>query len=148
MSNSYVDSFGLTQYLGVGAGRDELCDASAKPSTGSLKFIEVIVNENGPLPNVGTSYGRGAACIPAGSLIGRSALFVDEKGSAASVVLSLVKKDGSDAQAMMAATTPDADGVVINANLLNGQSFGEDRYVKAASGTFTGLKGRLYIEFV
>lgn len=143
----YTSSFGIRRYVGRGEGRDPKYTASAKPSLGVLNFIEVNVDANGPVPNFGTGYDESQAKIPAGSAIGRSLFFVDTKGSASSVKLSLVKKDGTDAKDMMAATTPSGDGVVINANLLNGTIVSEDRFVKV-SGTTTGLKGRLYIEYV
>jgi len=144
---SYVSDFGVVRYVGRGEGFDEKYDASALPALGGLNFIEVTLGENCPVPNVGTGYGNGQAKVPAGSLIGRSVLFVEKKGSASGIKVSLVKKDGSDAQDMIASTTPDADGVAYNANLLNGTLVSEDRYVKI-SGTTTGLKGKLVIEFV
>lgn len=143
----YISDFGVMNFVGRGEGRDEKYDASALPALGTCNGIEVVVNENGPVPNKGTGYGNGQACIPAGAVIGRSVFLINKKGSSASVVLSLVKVDGSDAQAMMDATTADADGEVVNANKLNGVRIAEDRYVKV-SGTLTGLEGKLYIEYV
>lgn len=143
----YVSDFGVVRYVGRGEGRDEKYDASAMPAEGTTNGIEVVVNENGPVPNKGTGYGNGQAKIPAGAVIGRSVLLVDKKGSAASIVLQLVKVDGTDAQAMNDAYTPLADGEVLNANELNGVRIAEDRFVKA-TGTLTGFEGKLIIEYV
>lgn len=149
MANSYVDSFGMIHKLGVGSGRDELYDASAKPALGTTNGIEVIVDEKGPTPNVGTSYGNGQACIPAGSVvIADSFLFVDKKGSAANVVLELVKKDGTDPLVVLTSYTPEADGDIQNFSGAGiGQALKEDRYLKV-SGTTTGLKARALISFM
>lgn len=148
MANSYVDSFGMTHYLGVGSGRDELYDASAKPAEGMTNFIEVIVDDKGPLPNEGTAYGRGQACLPKGAVVVSGKLLVEKKGSAASVTLSLVKKDGSDAVALLASTTPSADNTVANCTgAAIGTRLAEDRYVKVG-GTTTGLKALLKLEYI
>lgn len=143
----YISDFGITRYVGRGEGRDEKYDASAMPAEGTTNGIEVIVNANGPVPNKGTGYGNGQAKIPAGAVIGRSVLLTNKKGSASSIVLQLVKVDGSDAQAMNDAYTPVADGEVLNANKLNGVRIAEDRFVKA-TGTLTGFEGKLIIEYV
>jgi len=143
----YISDFGIVRYVGRGEGRDEKYDASAMPAEGTTNGIEVIVNANGPVPNKGTGYGNGQAKIPAGAVIGRSVLLTNKKGSAASIVLQLVKVDGSDAQAMNDAYTPVADGEVLNANELNGVRIAEDRFVKA-TGTLTGFEGKLIIEYV
>lgn len=152
MTNSYVDSFGLTQYLGVGAGRDELCDASAKPDLGAKKHLEIIVDANGPVENAGSSFGRGAACLPKGAYVVDARLVTEVKGSASGITLSMVKADGTDGKALFAATTPSANNTVNvvdasdAANVLN-VIFAEDRYVKAG-GTRTGYKGKLILEFI
>lgn len=143
----YISDFGIVRYVGRGEGRDEKYDASAMPAEGTTNGIEVVVNANGPVPNKGTGYGNGQAKIPAGAVIGRSVLLTNKKGSAASIVLQLVKVDGSDAQAMNDAYTPSADGEVLNANELNGVRIAEDRFVKA-TGTLTGFEGKLIIEYV
>lgn len=144
----YVSQFGVVRQYGRGEGRDELYDASAKPALGAHNFIEVVVNEMGPVPNVGTGYGKDAAFLPAGAVIVAGNLLVDSKGSAANVKLDLVKKDGSDAQALLAAVVSPADNSV---NKCEGAAIGtrlaEDRYVKA-SGTLTGLKAKLVIEYI
>ena len=143
----YTSSFGMIRKVGRGEARDAKYSATAKPALGMCNGIEVVVNADGPVPNVGTGYGNAQAKIPAGSVIGRSVLLANTKGSASAIVLSLVKADGSDAQAMNDAFTPEGDGDVCNANKLNGVRIAEDRYVKA-SGTLTGFEGLLKIEFV
>lgn len=143
--SSWISDFGVVQYNGLGEGRDEKYDASAKPSDGTLNHLEVVVNENGPVPNVGSGYGNGQACVPAGALIKEATLIVEEAGSAANVKLDLVKADGSDAVALLAATTPSGDGVAIScAGAAIGTIVAEDRYVKVG-GTVTGLEAKLVL---
>ena len=143
--SSWISDFGVVQYNGLGEGRDEKYDAAAKPSDGTFNHIEVVVDENGPLPNKGEGYGNGAACVPAGALIKEAVLLVETKGSAASVKLDLVKKDGTDPIALLAATTPSGNDVAVTcAGTAIGKIYGEDRYVKVG-GTTTGLKAKLVL---
>lgn len=147
-NNEYISTFGVVRQYGRGEGFDALYDAAAKPALGAHNFIEVTVDENGPVPNAGTEYGRDAAKIPAGATIVGGTLLVDEKGSAASVQLDLVKKDGSDALALLAAVaSPEDNSAVAMEGAVVGTRVAEDRYVKA-SGTLTGLKAKAVIEFI
>lgn len=145
----YVDSFGLTRYVGRGEGVDNLYDASAKPAEGACNYIEIKIKGEGIVPNVGTAYDRAQAYIPKGAVVGRAILFVEENGSADDVTLSLVKKDGSafDPALTMLTATDCADNTAYNANGTNGKQVPEDAYVKMG-GTFTGLTGSLKIEYV
>lgn len=143
----YISDFGIVRYVGRGEGIDEKYDASAKPALGTENGIEVVVNENGPLPNKGTGYGNGQAKIPAGSLIKDAVLFVEEAGSADDVTLSIVKKDGSDAVALLGATDPTDNSTVICAGTAIGKSYAQDRYIKVG-GTVTGLKAKLVVTFM
>lgn len=158
----YVDSFGLVRYVGRGEGVDNLYDASAKPAEGMYNSIEVKIDGEGIGPNVGTAYDRGQAYVPAGSVLGRAVLFVEEAGSAANVELSLVKKDGSAFDTAIeltaSAITPadatsyecnNAEGTQIPVAFEDGKLAAEqgNAYVKM-SGTVTGLKGVLKIEFI
>lgn len=158
----YVDSFGLVRYVGRGEGVDNLYDASAKPAEGMYNSIEVKINGEGIGPNVGTAYDRGQAVVPAGSVLGRAVLFVEEAGSASGVELSLVKKDGSDFDTAIklteSAISPadatsyecnNAEGTQIPVVFEDGKLAAEQEnaYVKM-SGTVTGLKGVLKIEFI
>lgn len=162
----YVDSFGLARYVGRGEGVDNLYDASAKPAEGACNAIEIKFDGEGIVPNVGTKYDRAQAYLPAGAVIGRSILFIEEKGSAASLTLKVVDKDGADIEGLTMtseAITPDQNGVAYNVNAANGKQVplavdsetGEilppeeqkNGYIKMG-GTFTGCKGVLKIEFV
>jgi hypothetical protein len=158
----YVDSFGLVRYVGRGEGVDNLYDASAKPAEGMFNSIEVKINGEGIGPNVGTAYDRGQAVIPAGSVLGRTVLFVEEAGNAANVELSLVKKDGSafdTAIELTASAISPADATTYECNNAEGTQIPvtfedgklaaeqDNAYVKM-SGTVTGLKGVLKIEYV
>ena len=158
----YVDSFGLVRYVGRGEGVDNLYDASAKPAEGMYNSVEVKINGEGIGPNVGTSYDRGQAVIPAGSVLGRVVLFVEKKGEAANVELSLVKKDGSDfSQVIKLTASPltlndattyecnNAEGKQIPVVFKDGKLAAEqdNAYVKM-SGTVKDLKGVLKIEFI
>ena len=144
----YTSSFGIRRYVGRGEGRDPKYTASAKPAEGMTNFIEVVVDANGPVPNFGTGYDGAQAKLPKGAVVVSGKLLVETKGSAASVTLSLVKKDGSDAVALLAATTPSGDNTVANcAGAAIGTRLAEDRYVKVG-GTTTGLKALLKLEYI
>lgn len=148
----YVDSFGLVRFVGRGEGVDDLYDSSAKPAEGMTNSIEVKINGKGIGPNVGTAYDRGQAVIPAGSVLGRCVLFVKEAGSAASVELSLVKKDGSDFDTAIeltesAITPTDATAFAVDNAEGTQIPVDENAYVKM-SGTVTGLTGVLKIEYI
>lgn len=152
MANSYIDSFGMIHYIGVGSGRDELCDASAKPDLGLTKHLEIIVDANGPVENAGSEFGRGAACLPAGAYVTNAYLETIVKGSAANITVNMVRANGSDAQVLFAATTPSANNTVDVVNTTAAANvisviFPEDRYAKVG-GTRTGYKGKLHIEFI
>ena len=148
----YVDSFGLVRYVGRGEGVDKLYDASAKPAEGMYNSIEVKIDGEGIGPNVGTAYDRGQAVIPAGSVLGRVVLFVEKKGEAANVELSLVKKDGSAFSPAIKLTasplTLTADATTYECNNAEGKQIPvENAYVKMG-GTVKDLKGVLKIEFI
>lgn len=144
---SYISSFGIVRQVGRGEGVDELYNASAKPALGANNVVEVVVNEKGPKPNKGTGYGRDGAYLPAGAVVVAATLLTQVKGSAASVTIDLVKKDGTDAKALLAATTPDGNNAV---NAASGSVIGtrldEDRYFKVG-GTTTGLEAVLVVEY-
>lgn len=143
----YTGSFGLTRFVGAGEGRDEVYDASSKPSLGLTKFIEVVVDEKGPVANDGAKYGNGQAYIPAGAVIVDAYVLTDVAGSAANVTISLVKKDGTGEVALISAFTPvdngseGADGAALQTRVA------DNMYVKAG-GTRTGLKAKLVIEYI
>lgn len=144
----YTGSFGLTRFVGAGEGRDELYDASAKPAVGMTNFIEVVVDEKGPVANDGTKFGNGQAYIPAGSVITAAHVLTEVKGSAASVTIDLVKKDGTGTVSLFGAFTPAGNNAVNTAAgaALNTR-VAENMYVKAG-GTRTGMKAKLVVEFI
>ena len=143
----YVSTFGVLRQYGRGEGFDAKYDAAAKPSLGAVKAIEVTVDANGPVPNVGTGYGRDAAYLPKGAVVIDGSLLTEVAGEAAGVTLSLVKKDGSGAVELLGAATP-ADN---STNRCEGAAIGtrlaEDMYVKAG-GTRTGMKAKVVIEYI
>lgn len=146
--SEYVGSFGVVRQVGAGEGRDVKYDVSAKPSLGMTKFLEVIVDENGPVANVGTGFGKDGAFLPAGAVVADAYLLTEVKGSAANVAINLVKKDGSSAVALLAATTPTGDNSVNKAaGAAIGTRLAEDRYFTSA-GTKTGLKAKLVVEYI
>lgn len=145
---NYTGSFGIERQLGRGEGRDEKYNASAKPALGLTKTVEVIVDENGPVANKGTGYGRDGAYIPAGAVVVDAYLLTEVKGSAAGVAINLVKKDGSSAIALLGETTPAGDNSVDQAEGAALQTrLAEDRYF-ASTGTKTGLKAKLVVEYI
>lgn len=146
--SEYVGSFGVTRYVGAGEGRDIKYDSSAKPAEGMRNFIEVVVDENGPVANVGEGFGNGQAYIPAGAIVTAAYLLTEAKGKAENVVLSLVKKDGLDSITLLNAFTPDDNSVnVVAAGDAVGARMNEDRYV-SSTGIKTGLKAKAVIEFI
>ena len=144
----YTGSFGLTRFVGAGEGRDELYDASAKPAVGMTNFIEVVVDEKGPVANDGTKFGNGQAYIPAGSVITAAYVLTEVKGSASGVTIDLVKKDGTGTVALLGAFTPAGNNSVnVAAGAALNTRVAENMYVKAG-GTRTGMKAKLVIEFI
>ena len=143
----YVGSFGITRISGRDLGRDAKYDVAAKPALGMTKFLEVTVDENGPVANVGTGFGKDAVAVPAGAIVTDAYLVTEVKGNAAGVSISLVDKDGSNSVELLAAVTPtdngvnQADGAVIGTRLAN------DKYFTSA-GTKTGLKAKLVVEYI
>ena len=144
----YVGTFGVTRQIGAGEGRDVKYDVTAKPALGMTKFLEVTVDENGPVANVGTGFGKDAVALPAGAVVTAAYLLTAVKGSASGVSISLVKKDGSDSKALLEAATPAGDNAVNQAEgEVLGTRLAEDRYFTSA-GTKTGLKAKLVVEYV
>lgn len=144
----YTGSFGLTRYLGVGEGRDEAYDAVAKPSIGMTNFIEVVVDEKGPVANDGAKFGNGQAYVPAGAVVTDAYVLTEVKGDAAGVTIDLVKKDGTGAVSLLKAFTPAGDNAANNADGDALQTrVAENMYVKAG-GTRTGMKAKLVVEFI
>lgn len=145
---SYISSFGIERKVGRGEGIDELYNVSAKPALGANNVLEVVVNEKGPTLNKGNGYGRDGAYLPAGAVVVAATLLTQVKGSAADVTIDLVKKDGSDKQALLAATTPAGNNSVdAAAGVSVGKRIAEDRYFKVGGNT-EGLKAVLVVEYI
>lgn len=145
--SEFKGAFGLTRILGRGEGRDELYDASAKPAEGMHNFIEVVVNKKGPSANADGVYGRGQAYVPAGSVV-KSAQLINNSDKSATLTVSLVKQDGTDAKALFSAKALAANGSIATAGSEAGLvRVAEDRYVKATGGV-DGLDATLLIEFI
>lgn len=147
MNNAYKSVFGVIRQFGRGEGFDEKYKVAAKPALGETNFIEAVVDEKGPNANFGAEYARDAVKIPAGAFVTGATLFVEDKGSASSVKVVLVKKDGTgEVELLDADVSPEsvkaveAEGAAINA------SHAEDRYLKV-SGDLTGLKARLIVSY-
>lgn len=144
----YVGSFGVARQVGAGEGRDVKYDVSAKPSLGATSALEVVVDEKGPVANVGTGFGKDGAFLPAGAVVVDAYLLTEVKGDAAGVSVSLVKKDGTGAIELLGATTPAGDNAVDQAEGAALQTrLEEDRYFTSA-GTKTGLKAKLVVEYI
>ena len=143
----YVSTFGVLRQYGRGEGFDAKYDAAAKPSLGAVKAIEVTVDENGPMPNVGTGYGRDAAYLPKGAVVIDGSLLTEENEENSTVSLALVKKDGSGDVELLSSVTPGK----LSTNRCEGAAIGtrltEDMYVKAG-GTRTGMKAKVVIEYI
>jgi len=146
---SYVSDFGVVRYVGRGEGHDEKYDASAKPALGVHNFVEVTVDDNGPVANVGTGFGNGQAMIPAGAVVLKAVLLTDVKGSASGVAFTLVKKDGTSGVALLASCTPSGNNSVNESadEAAIGTRLAEDRYI-ASTGTRTGMKAKLIVEYI
>lgn len=141
----------MRRYVGAGEGRDVKYTASAKPSLGLYKSIEVVVDANGPVPNLGAGFDNVQAHVPANATV-TYAYIVSDKDSvqADAVTINLVKKDGSDPKALFEGvslvpgeTLEVADGVD---GLL--RDVEDARYAHASAGLIEGLKAKLIIEYI
>lgn len=147
--SEYISQFGVKRTVGRGEGRDKKYDSSAKPAEGLHNFLEVVVDENGPVANVGEEYGNGQAKIPAGSVVTWANVLVDaDSADANDISLSLVKKDGTDPLALFTNVALVKGGHVdVAGNEAAIKRVAEDRYVKV-EGDRPGLKATLYVEFI
>ena len=146
----YIGTFGIRRYVGAGEGRDVKYDASAKPSLGLYKSIEVVVNGTGPVPNLGElGYDGTQVAVPAGATVTHAYIVTDGKVSANGVTINLVEKDGKTGSVAL------FEGV----NLVPGETlevaegaagldrFAVDMYAKA-TGLVPGLDAKLIIEYI
>lgn len=142
---------GMRRYVGAGEGRDVKYTASAKPSLGLYKSIEVVVDANGPVPNLGAGFDNVQAHIPADATVTYAYIVSDaDSKTAAGVTINLVKKDGSDPKVLFEGVTLNpgetlevSEGV---AGLLRDTK--DARYAHASAGLIAGLKAKLIIEYI
>lgn len=141
----YISSFGVTRTVGRGEGRDELYDASAKPALGAHNVIEVVVDEKGPAANkVDGTFGKDAACLPAGAVLVGGHIVKEGEVSMDGVSLSLVDKDGSNAVTILSS----ASGEVTALNGGLDTKYANAKYVKASGNSAAGLKAKVIIEYI
>ena len=141
----------MRRYVGAGEGRDVKYTASAKPSLGLYKSIEVVVDANGPVPNLGAGFDNVQAHIPANATVTYAYIVsANDSVQADDVTINLVKKDGSDPKALFDAvslvpgeTLEVADGAE---GLL--RDVEDARYAHASAGLKAGLKAKLIIEYI
>lgn len=149
----YISTFGIRRYVGAGEGRDVKYDASAKPSLGLYKSIEVVVNGTGPVPNLGAKgYDGTQVAIPAGATVTYAYIVTDGTVQANGVTIKLVKKDGADDET--------AKVLFEGVNLIPGETlevaegaegldrFAVDMYVYATAGLVKDLDAKLIIEYI
>lgn len=152
----YVSTFGVLRQYGRGEGFDAKYDAAAKPSLGAVKAIEVTVDANGPVPNVGTGYGRDAAYLPAGAVIIDGSLLVDKKGgeeegmgTTSNVSLVLVDKEGKNEVELMSAFTPAGDNSTSRCEgAAIGTRLAKNMYVKVSGERAKDMKAKVVIEYI
>lgn len=145
----YVSTFNVRRYVGAGEGRDVKYDASAKPSLGLYKSIEVVVNGTGPVPNLGAlGYDGTQVAVPAGATVTYAYIVVGDKSATANVSVSLVKKDGTGDLALFNGVDLEKGKTVeVSEGAAALIQLAEDRYAKA-TGLVAGLDAKLIIEYI
>jgi hypothetical protein len=144
----YVSTFGVRRYVGEGEGRDVKYDASVKPSLGLYKSVEIVVNGDGPVPNLGAGYDGTQPAIPAGATVTYAYIVVGGESATANVSVSLVNKAGGDALALFNAVDLNAgETVEVSEGAAALKQIGEDRYAKA-TGLVKDLDAKLIIEYI
>lgn len=144
----YVSTFGVRRYVGEGEGRDAKYDASVKPSLGLYKSVEIVVNGDGPVPNLGAGYDGTQPAIPAGATVTYAYIVVGKESATANVSVSLVNKAGGDALALFEAVDLNAgETVEVSEGAAALKQIGEDRYAKA-TGLVKDLDAKLIIEYI
>ena len=144
----YRSSFNVRRYVGAGEGRDVKYDASAKPSLGLYKSIEVVVNGTGPVPNFEGKYDGTQVAVPAGATVTYAYIVVGKDSATANVSVSLVKKDGTGDLALFNGVDLVAgETVEVSEGAAALIQLAEDRYAKA-TGLVAGLDAKLIIEYI
>lgn len=155
---SYVDDFGMTVSYGLGEGQE--LKNRTDVSTGAIHEIVTDIDYDRfglPTVNAGTSFGRGIAKVPAGSIIDDAVLYIHTAAAnpETTVNVGISKKDGSvisaDGLIPNAATSTGAK-YDANATLMD-ESIGEDDgYIVVTSAgnaeALKGLKGKLVVKFI
>lgn len=144
----YVSTFGVRRYVGKGEGRDVKYDASVKPSLGLYKSVEVVVNETGPVPNLGTGYDGTQPAVPAGATVTYAYIVVGKDSATANVSVSLVKKDGTGDLALFTGEDLVAgETVEVAEGAAALKQIDVPMYAKA-TGLVKGLDAKLIIEYI
>ena len=144
----YVSTFGVRRYVGEGEGRDAKYDASVKPSLGLYKSVEIVVNGDGPVPNLGAGYDGTQPAIPAGATVTYAYIVVGKESATANVSVSLVNKAGGEALSLFSNETLKAgETVEVSEGAAALKQIGEDRYAKA-TGLVKDLDAKLIIEYI
>lgn len=150
----YVSTFGVRRYVGKGEGRDAKYDASVKPSLGLYKSVEIVVNGDGPVPNLGAGYDGTQPAIPAGATVTYAYIVTKgvpagaEKNGVAGVSVELVNKAGGEALSLFNnATLKAGETVEVSEGAAALKQLGEARYAKA-TGLVKDLDAKLIIEYI
>lgn len=150
----YVSTFGVRRYVGEGEGRDAKYDASVKPSLGLYKSVEIVVNGDGPVPNLGAGYDGTQPAIPAGATVTYAYIVTKgvpagaEEDGVAGVSVSLVNKAGGEALSLFNNETLKAgETVEVSEGAAALKQISEDRYAKA-TGLVKDLDAKLIIEYI
>lgn len=144
----YVSTFGVRRYVGKGEGRDVKYDASAKPSLGLYKSVEVVVNGTGPVPNLNGGYDGTQAAVPAGATVTYAYIVVGKESATANVTVSLVNKAGAGELSLFGATDLVAgETVEVSEGAAALKQLDEAMFAKA-TGLVDGLDAKLIIEYI
>ena len=144
----YVSSFNVRRYVGAGEGRDVKYDASAKPSLGLYKSVEVVVNGTGPVPNLNGGYDGTQAAVPAGATVTHAYIVVGDKSAEATVSVALVNKAGAGELALFnGAVLKAGETVEVSEGAAALKQIEEAMYAKA-TGLVDGLDAKLIIEYI
>lgn len=144
----YVSTFGVRRYVGKGEGRDAKYDASVKPSLGLYKSVEIVVNGDGPVPNLGAGYDGTQPAIPAGATVTYAYIVVGDKSAEATVSVNLVNKAGKDDLVLFNAVDLKAgETVEVSEGAAALKQLSDARYAKA-TGLVKDLDAKLIIEYI
>lgn len=149
----YVSTFGVRRYVGKGEGRDVKYDASAKPSLGLYKSVEVVVNGTGPVPNKNGGYDGTQAAVPAGATVTYAYIVVnkvpaDRAEDGVAVSVALVNKAGAgDLSLFNGAVLKAGETVEVSEGAAALKQLDEAMFAKA-TGLVDGLDAKLIIEYI